>query len=280
MTRCLFMGSKKMGLNIFRSLKSKSPYDWEIWHPNDLNDPRSNFNEWLEFANEHKVKINFFENKINFENSVLLSDFEIAIVCGWYWKVEVDSLNKLKYGFWGIHNSLLPKYRGGSPLIWSLLSNDPKIGSSVFKLEEGMDTGPIALQIAIENDSTSVEEILTRIEDCYKEKLSLVIEDILSDKCDLVYQDHRAATYFKPRNASDSEINFYWTPEYLHKFVKIMRDPYPNSFFRINEFKYYVRNIKTKEFKIIAKVGEVIEVQQNKFLIKGIEDYVHTIDIF
>jgi methionyl-tRNA formyltransferase len=278
MTRCLFMGSKKMGLNIFRNLITKSPYDWEIWHPNDFNDPRSNFNEWLVFANENQIKIDVLENNKEFEDLISINDFELALVCGWYWKINLNSLNKTKYGFWGIHNSLLPKYRGGSPLIWSLLSNDPKIGSSVFKLEEGMDTGPIALQIVIENDSTSVEDVYSRIEDCYTENLSFVLEQILSNKCNLVYQDHEVATYFKSRNASHSEINFAWTPEYLHKFVRVIQYPYPQAFFKINESKYYIRNFETKELEINAKVGEVIDVQQNRFFIKGIDNYVHIID--
>jgi methionyl-tRNA formyltransferase len=280
MTRCLFMGSKKMGLNIFKNLITNSSYDWEVWHPNDFYDPRSNFNEWLVFTNDNDIKINVLDTNKEFEDLILMNNFEIALVCGWYCKINVNSLNKIKYGFWGIHNSLLPKYRGGSPLIWSLLSNDPKIGSTLFKLEEGMDTGPIALQIAFENDSTSVEEIYSKIEDSYKEHLSSMIKQILSNKCTLVYQNHEDATYFKSRVASDSEINFSWTPEYLQKFIRVIQHPYPRAFFKNNESKYYVKKIIIKEFEINAEIGEIIDIQQNRYLIKGIDNYVYVVDAF
>jgi methionyl-tRNA formyltransferase len=274
------MGSKKMGLNIFKNLVANSSYDWEVWHPNDFNDPRSNFNEWLAFTNDNEIEINVLDTNKEFEDSISINNFEIAIVCGWYWKIAINSLNKTKYGFWGIHNSLLPKYRGGSPLIWSLLSNDSKIGSTLFKLEEGMDTGPIALQIAVENDLTSVEETYSRIEDSYKKYLSSTIEQILSNKCTLVYQNHEAATYFKSRKASDSEINFAWTPEYLQKFVKVIQHPYPQAFFKNNESKYYIKNIETKKLEIKAKIGEIIDKKENKYLIKGVDNYVHVIEAF
>lgn len=279
MTRCLFMGSKKMGLNIFRDLIAESPYKWDIWHPNDFSDRRSNMNEWLEFSKGNKIEFNVLESNQDFENLILANDYEIALVCGWYWKINSRFLHKPSHGFWGIHNSLLPKYRGGSPLIWSLLSDDSKIGSSLFKLEEGMDTGPIALQIEIDNNSTSIEDVYLKIENGYKEKLSLVIEQIMSNKHTLVYQDHSAATYFRSRQVKDSEINFAWTPDFLQKFIKVMQHPYPPAFFKINGFQYFIRNLEIQNQEVKAEIGEIIETKKNRFSIKGINDHILIFDV-
>jgi methionyl-tRNA formyltransferase len=47
------------------------------------------------------------------------------------------------YGWLNIHFSKLPKWRGAAPVQWAILSGDKSIGLTIFKLDEGMDTGPI-----------------------------------------------------------------------------------------------------------------------------------------
>ena len=59
----------------------------------------------------------------------------------------------VRLGVWGIHNSLLPKYRGGSPLVWQLINSEKVVGSSFFKFTSGMDDGVILDQVKIENQT-------------------------------------------------------------------------------------------------------------------------------
>jgi methionyl-tRNA formyltransferase len=51
-----------------------------------------------------------------------------------------------KHGFVNVHPSLLPRYRGPSPIEWAILSGDDQTGVSTMLLDEGLDTGPILLQ--------------------------------------------------------------------------------------------------------------------------------------
>jgi methionyl-tRNA formyltransferase len=72
-----------------------------------------------------------------------------------------------KYGWINVHFSILPKWRGAAPVQWAILSGDTKTGISIFKLDKGMDTGPIYLQqetkIAIEEKSEQLLERLSLI---------------------------------------------------------------------------------------------------------------------
>jgi methionyl-tRNA formyltransferase len=71
------------------------------------------------------------------------------------------------HGCINLHFSLLPKYRGAAPVQWALLNGDSETGVSVFKLEIGMDTGPIFAQRAIaisgQDTTTSLLSKLTPV---------------------------------------------------------------------------------------------------------------------
>lgn len=48
-----------------------------------------------------------------------------------------------RLGFWNVHASLLPKYRGAAPIQWSLMHGEIETGVSLMQLDAGMDTGPV-----------------------------------------------------------------------------------------------------------------------------------------
>lgn len=63
-------------------------------------------------------------------------------------------LDMPKYGCLNIHASLLPKYRGASPIQWAILNGDEKTGVTIMRMEEGLDTGAIYLQKEYPLDGT------------------------------------------------------------------------------------------------------------------------------
>ncbi|MDR1066847.1 MAG: methionyl-tRNA formyltransferase [Clostridiales bacterium] len=66
------------------------------------------------------------------------------------------ALEAPKYGCVNVHPSLLPKYRGASPIHSAIINGEKKTGVSVMRLDEGMDTGDVISrdEIIIENDDT------------------------------------------------------------------------------------------------------------------------------
>src|SRR5687767_6193440 len=66
-------------------------------------------------------------------------DADVVIVAGWYWLIPKEELRRRL--FVGIHHSLLPAYRGGSPLVWALIEGKDVVGTSLFTLTEDMDAG-------------------------------------------------------------------------------------------------------------------------------------------
>jgi methionyl-tRNA formyltransferase len=71
-------------------------------------------------------------------------DLGITVAYGRILRPEVLAIPA--HGWWNVHFSLLPRWRGAAPVQHALLAGDLSTGVSVFQLDEGMDTGPILSQ--------------------------------------------------------------------------------------------------------------------------------------
>src|SRR5579863_3482428 len=55
-----------------------------------------------------------------------------------------------RLGWMNLHGSLLPKYRGAAPVAWAIINGERKTGLTTMRLDPGLDTGPILMQLEIE----------------------------------------------------------------------------------------------------------------------------------
>ena len=85
-------------------------------------------------------------------------NFDIGIVVSYPKILKKEILDLPKNGCLNIHPSLLPKYRGPSPIQSALLNGDEKIGISIMKLDEEVDHGPILIQTEMDLETEDVNE--------------------------------------------------------------------------------------------------------------------------
>ena len=100
-----------------------------------------------------------------------------------------------RFGCVNVHASLLPRYRGAAPIERAILNGDELTGVSIMRMEEGLDTGPFARQVAIpvgDLDSAALTETLAR---AGAAALLDVLSDLESGSVIWTEQDDAAATY-------------------------------------------------------------------------------------
>ena len=114
-----------------------------VFHPNDKSDERSKFFEIKELCKNKNIKIKFSKDKKNFYNQIYNEKLDIIFCSNWYYMIDKKILYNLSNGAYGIHPSLLPKYKGGSPLSNSIINGDKIIGTTFFKFTDKVDSGPI-----------------------------------------------------------------------------------------------------------------------------------------
>lgn len=71
---------------------------------------------------------------------------ELLLVFGFNWKIPGDVIGSLRYGALNVHPSLLPKYRGPSPIPWAIRNGDTDLGMTIHRMTEETDAGPILAQ--------------------------------------------------------------------------------------------------------------------------------------
>ena len=170
----------------------------------------------------------------------LLSDLdaEIVMVLGWYFLIPSKVRQAVPNGCLGIHASLLPKYRGMSPVTWVLINGERETGVTLFHLEKGVDTGDIVAQrripISDEDDCKSLYDKVTR------ESITILRENLprLADgTAPRTPQDHSLATQFGRRTEDDGHIDWSLPSMSIYNFVRAQTRPYPGAFSILGENK-------------------------------------------
>lgn len=120
-----------------------------------------------------------------------------------------DVLAIPRYGCINVHASLLPRHRGAAPIHRAVLEGDDSVGVSIMLMEEGLDTGPFAVQRAIDPDALSVVELTSRLAELGAEALLGVLDSVVDGSVVWTAQDDDAATYAAKVTADDVTL----TPE-------------------------------------------------------------------
>ena len=132
---------------------------------------------------------------------------ELCIVASYGKIIPQMCLDIPKFGFINIHPSLLPKYRGPSPVPTALLNGDTLTGVTIMKLDAEMDHGPIVAQqeVSIEADDNFIT-LIHKLFDIGTKLLINTLPDYLAGKIQPQEQDHSQATYSQLIKTEDAEI--------------------------------------------------------------------------
>ena len=115
-----------------------------------------------QWALDHGIVLQRPEDK--FEIAEHISDVDCVITIGYGVLIPESTLSIPRYGFLNLHFSLLPRWRGAAPVQRAIEAQDAVSGVTVFKLDAGMDTGPIYTvhRFALDADITS-DELLVEL---------------------------------------------------------------------------------------------------------------------
>ncbi len=161
----------------------------------------------------NKLSIEIFQPATKSE-LLAISDKLLAIkpnlmVIAAYGKIiPKEILNIPHRGTLNIHPSLLPKYRGASPIQYAILNGDKEIGITIMGVDEKMDHGPILANSKLLIDSDTYESLSQRMAKLGAELLIKTIPDYISGKIKPIKQDHSKATYTKIIKKEDGKINW------------------------------------------------------------------------
>lgn len=114
-----------------------------------------------------------------------------------------------RLGIWNLHTSLLPKYRGASPIQCAVASGETETGVSLMRLVREMDAGPVldAERVGIEALDTAVE-VEAKLSAACVPLLERNVPKILAGEARPVPQDAAAASYVRKLGKDDGQLDF------------------------------------------------------------------------
>lgn len=185
----------------------------------------------------------------------------LGIVVAYGKIIPLNILGMFPFGCLNIHPSLLPKYRGSSPIQSAILNSDLETGVSIIKLDEKMDHGPIVARKSIEISAEETAESLhDKLSQVGAELLINILPDYLSGKITPKPQDESQATYTKIIAKGDGKIDWRKPAKEIERQIRAFY-PWPGSF---TEFS---QNNRVLKIKIIS--AEVLEKNPSSVDIVG-----------
>lgn len=135
------------------------------------------------------------------------------------------------HGCWGIHDSLLPEYRGFAPLNWAILNDEARTGVTVFQISDQMDGGDILLQQEVSiGPADTAPQVYERICDA---TVSVAIEGVRQLAEGLarpVPQDYSAGSFTCARTPVDGQIDWTQPSRRVFNQIRALTFPYPGAF--------------------------------------------------
>jgi methionyl-tRNA formyltransferase len=263
--RVLFVGSKQLGHRVLRELYGLAPEALVgIITIDDQKDSRSAFPDFEMFSRESGLQLHVAKDRRHSEEIIKSLKPELCFVVGWYWLIGDDVLNSVPHGFVGIHNSLLPKYRGGSPLVWQILRNEKEVGFSLFSFDSGMDTGPIWAQGRVPlGREDYVSDVLAKLEEETIRMVRAGYHGLLEGSVMPSPQNNAEATYCAQRLPSDGRIDWHAPAEDVHNFIRAQSDPYPGAFTHYEGRILKIWRARVFDRRYFGTPGQVARIEED-----------------
>ena len=242
-----------------------------------------------ELANHNNIKVNF-TTRLDEEAFDLIKSYkpDIIIVMAYGLLIPTKILNFPQYGCINIHVSLLPRWRGASPIEHTLLNGDTETGITIIKLIEKLDAGPIIVQKKIPvAENINKDDLSDKLTQLGSDLLIDILPKLFADKIVMQDQNSKAATYAQKINSQMRKINFNLsTREVLNQIRAYATNPGAWFFYNNERIKIISASIQSnkgnpstilnKQFELGCLDGSILPsyLQREGKKIMYIEDFL------
>jgi len=180
---------------------------------------------------------------------------DMIIVAAYGKIIPKEIIDIPRFGVLNVHASLLPLYRGASPISAAILNGDHETGATIMLIDEELDHGPILSQTRVSiTPKDTTESLGQKMADAGGDLLLNTIQKWIDGAIKPQTQDHSRATHTKILNKQDGEIRAEYTAEHIERMARAYY-PWPgihlNYELRITNYKSEKKRLKIIKTKII-----------------------------
>jgi methionyl-tRNA formyltransferase len=207
---------------IFRSLiEAGYKIDFLVLSQKPTSGRKSKQPKIIDLANRHNIPIKYVEKLSDLSDEIKSSDSSFAVLAAFGRIVPQATIDLFEHGIINIHPSLLPEFRGSSPIEAAILSGQQTTGVSLMSLSAGMDEGPVfgfaEVEVAPGMPKQSLyEELSSAGSAMLIELLPKIIDGTLAP----MQQDHDKATFTQRLTKTDGEIDWNKPAQQIEREVR------------------------------------------------------------
>lgn len=181
--------------------------------------------------------------------------------------VPQEVLNIPKFGCLNIHPSLLPKYRGASPIQTAILNGDTESGATIFKMDAKMDTGAIIAKetLPMSGQKITTPELSKKLAELSADLLLNILPDWLAGKIKPEAQNEVLASYTKIIAKEDGQIHWQKTAKEIERQIRAFF-PWPGSF--SGQPKIKILEAEASEKNYGKQIGEIFLTDTDQLTIQ------------
>ena len=223
----------------------------------DENLERDFYYDIEELCNIYNIQ---FFNKNNLDYVQKKEKYKIVI--GWKWIIK-ESHNLIV-----LHDSILPKYRGFSPLVNMLINGEKKLGVTALRASSEYDKGNILMQKSVEIFyPIKIQNAIDIISKLYIDVVFGIYDKHQSNTLSYIKQDESLASYSLWRDENDYRINWHQEAETIRRFIHAVGYPYAGAYALANNIKVRIYDVDVEnDVQIVNRhqhIGKIIFMKNN-----------------
>ena len=203
---------------------------------------------------------------------------DIAVVAAYGQIIPQAILDIPKIGFVNLHPSLLPKYRGASPVQYAILNGERETGVTIMLMDDKMDHGQILAQEKISiNEDEDTPSLLARTAELGAKMLVPTIRGYINKTIVPREQNHEAATFSKILKKEDGQIDWQKSATEIYNQIRALR-PWPGTWavFRIKNQELRIKILEGRPSDETApkgiEIGEFFKSSAGELAVKCGQD--------
>jgi len=200
---------------------------------------------------------------------------DLIILCAYAQIIPKEILDIPKYNALNVHPSLLPKYRGASPVHAAILNGDKTSGVTIMLMDEEMDHGDIVAnsKLEIRNPKITYKELEDKLIDVSADLLIKTLPDWVEGKIKAQPQDHSKASFCKIIKKQDGKIDWNKSAQEIERTIRAFHQwPTSYTFFNNKQLKvlevYPVSRDERLHGADTKKIGEVFLADDKELMVQ------------
>lgn len=228
-----------------------------------------------EWAQTHQLPIhqpiNFKQNETVTQLASYAPDVLIVIAYGLILPRAVLDLPRL--GCINVHASLLPRWRGASPIQHAILEGDVETGVTIMQMDAGMDTGAMLVRVSCAIGNDTAGQLHDRLAQMAVTPLLTTLDALAAGQAQTRVQDNNLATYAPKINKEDAAINWHKPAVVIDRQIRAF-NPWPIAYTHTHDTTLRVHQAHLVPYAHSEKPGTILSIDKNGILVAASEQAV------